>query len=64
MADSWFGLAPGLSVPGSVGLRHRRVVDLLFFARGVIFLGERPSGANWLGVALIAAGAIVVAHRF
>ena len=30
---------------------------------GVIFLGERLSGANWLGVALIAAGAVLVAWR-
>jgi transporter family protein len=31
---------------------------------GVIFLGERLSGANWLGVAMIAVGAILVAYRF
>ena len=31
---------------------------------GVIFLGERLSGANWLGVAMIASGAILVAYRF
>ena len=31
---------------------------------GVIFLGERLSGANWLGVGLIAVGAILVAYRF
>lgn len=30
---------------------------------GVIFLGERLSGPNWLGVALIAAGAVLVAYR-
>jgi transporter family protein len=30
---------------------------------GVIFLGERLSAPNWLGVALIAAGAILVAYR-
>ena len=30
---------------------------------GVIFLGERLSGANWAGVALIAAGAVLVAWR-
>jgi transporter family protein len=30
---------------------------------GVMFLGERLSGTNWLGVALIAAGAILVALR-
>src|SRR6185369_17026763 len=28
---------------------------------GVIFLGERLTGPNWLGVALIAAGAVLVA---
>jgi transporter family protein len=30
---------------------------------GVLFLGEKLSGANWLGVALIAAGAVLVAYR-
>jgi transporter family protein len=30
---------------------------------GVIFLGEKLSGPNWLGVALIAAGAVLVAYR-
>src|SRR3954463_2574030 len=30
---------------------------------GVIFLGERLSGANWFGVALIAAGAVLVAYK-
>lgn len=30
---------------------------------GVAFLGERLSAANWLGVALVAAGAILVAYR-
>jgi transporter family protein len=30
---------------------------------GVMFLGERLSGANWLGVALIASGALLVAYK-
>jgi transporter family protein len=30
---------------------------------GVMFLGERLSTPNWLGVALIAVGAILVAYR-
>jgi transporter family protein len=30
---------------------------------GVIFLGERLTTPNWLGVALIAAGAVLVAYR-
>ena len=30
---------------------------------GVVFLGERLSTPNWLGVALIAAGAVLVAYR-
>lgn len=30
---------------------------------GVVFLGERLSGVNWLGVALIAAGALFVAWK-
>jgi transporter family protein len=30
---------------------------------GVVFLGERLAAPNWIGVALIAAGAILVAYR-
>jgi transporter family protein len=30
---------------------------------GVIFLGERLSGANWGGVVLIGCGALLVAYR-
>jgi transporter family protein len=30
---------------------------------GVLFLGERLSAVNWLGVALVAAGVILVAVR-
>jgi transporter family protein len=30
---------------------------------GFIFLGERPTGVNWLGIALIAAGAILVGWK-
>jgi len=37
------------------------VVLVAIFA--VIFLGERLSLPNWLGVVLIAAGAVLVAHR-
>ncbi len=31
---------------------------------GVAFLGERLSGANWAGIALISVGAILVAFKF
>jgi transporter family protein len=30
---------------------------------GVVFLGEKLAPVNWLGVALVAAGAILVAVR-
>ena len=30
---------------------------------GVVFLGEKLSGPNWLGIALIAAGAVLVAVK-
>jgi transporter family protein len=36
---------------------------LLVALFGVVFLGERLSGANWLGVAMIAGGALLVAYR-
>lgn len=38
-----------------------RVVLVALF--GVLFLGEKLSGANWAGVGLIAAGAMLVAYR-
>ena len=28
-----------------------------------LFLGERPSGLNWLGIVLIAAGAVLIGYR-
>ena len=28
-----------------------------------VFLGERPSGTGWLGIALVAAGVVVLALR-
>jgi len=31
---------------------------------GVVFLGEKLNGANWLGVAMIAGGAVLVAMKF
>jgi transporter family protein len=30
---------------------------------GVVFLGERPSFQGWLGIALIAAGAVLIAFK-
>jgi len=36
---------------------------LLVALFGLAFLGERLSGPNWLGIALIAAGAILVGYR-
>ncbi|CAH1654684.1 EamA family transporter [Chelatococcus asaccharovorans] len=30
---------------------------------GVLFLGEKLSGTNWLGVVMIAAGAVLIAYR-
>jgi transporter family protein len=36
---------------------------LLVAIFGVMFLGEKLSGPNWLGVAMIAAGGVLVAYR-
>jgi transporter family protein len=36
---------------------------VLVAAFGFLLLGERPSGLNWLGIALIAAGAVLVGWR-
>jgi bacterial/archaeal transporter family protein len=36
---------------------------VLVAAFGFLFLGERPTGVNWLGIALIAAGAILVGWK-
>jgi bacterial/archaeal transporter family protein len=30
---------------------------------GVLFLGEKLAGPNWLGVVLIAAGALLIAYK-
>jgi transporter family protein len=37
------------------------VVLVAIFA--FLFLGERPSSQNWLGIALIAAGAVLIAYK-
>jgi len=36
---------------------------VLVAAFGVVFLGEKLAALNWLGVALIAAGAVLVAYK-
>ncbi len=36
---------------------------VLVAAFGFIFLGERPSGLSWLGIVLIAVGAILVGYK-
>ena len=36
---------------------------VLVAAFAFLFLGERPSGTNWIGIALIAVGAILVAKK-
>ena len=40
---------------------ERSVVLVSVFA--VVFLGERPSAANWLGDGFVAGGAILVAYK-
>jgi transporter family protein len=37
------------------------VVLVALFA--FVFLGERPSATGWLGIALIAAGAVIIAIK-
>lgn len=37
------------------------VVFVALFA--VVFLGERPSGSSWFGIALIAAGAVIIVWK-
>jgi len=38
-------------------------IDKLSVVLGVTFLGECLNGVNWVGVALIAAGAVLVALK-
>src|SRR5712691_10759652 len=38
-------------------------IDKMSVVLGAVFLGERLSTPNWLGVALIAAGAVLVAYK-
>ncbi len=47
---------------GRQGRADRQIVGWLAIF-GVIFLGERLSTPNWLGIALIAVGAVLVAYR-
>ena len=42
---------------GAIGIRNHVAIV------AVIFLGERLSAANWLGVVLVAAGTILIAYR-
>jgi bacterial/archaeal transporter family protein len=58
-----------MSFPGAAARRCRLVAPIdnlsvvLVAVFGVTILGERRSGLNWLGIALIAGGTILVAHR-
>ena len=61
------GDAPSLPEGGDpahvVPVTGEHEVELLVAVFGVIFLGERLTTPNWLGVALIAVGAVLVAYR-
>jgi len=47
----------------SSGKKEVTGANVLVAIFGVLFLGEKLSALNWLGVALVAAGAILVAVR-
>ena len=77
-ARTWVFLALSGAATGASWLCYFRALQLgeaarvapiyklsvvLVAAFGVLFLGEKLAGLNWLGVALIAAGAVLVAFR-
>jgi transporter family protein len=49
--------------PASLVAPIDKLSVVLVAAFGVLFLGERLTGVNWLGVAFIGAGAILVAYK-
>ena len=49
--------------PASLVAPVDKLSVVLVAAFGVLFLGERLTGVNWLGVALIALGAILAAYK-
>jgi transporter family protein len=60
-----FLVLSGLATGGSwiCYFRALKLSVVLVAIFGVVFLGERLTAPNWLGVALIAAGAVLVAYR-
>ena len=49
------------AVPDEWWTAYRRFILVAVFA--VLFLGERLTGPNWLGIGLIATGTVLVAYR-
>ena len=61
---SWLAYFRALKLGDAARVAPVDKLSIIFVAVfGVLFLGEKLSGPNWLGVALIAAGAVLVAYR-
>ena len=48
---------------GGQGRADHKLSVVLVAIFGVMFLGERLTAPNWLGIALIAVGVILIAYR-
>jgi transporter family protein len=61
---SWLGYFRALKLGNAARVAPIDKLSVVLVAVfGVIFLGERLAGTNWLGIALIAAGAMLVAYK-
>jgi len=61
---SWFAYFRALKLGDAARVAPLDKLSIVLVAIfGVIFLGERLSAVNWLGVALIAAGALLLAMK-
>lgn len=61
---SWLGYFRALELGEAARVAPIDKLSVVLVALfGVAFLGERLSVPNWLGVALIAAGAVLVAYK-
>jgi len=61
---SWIGYFRALKLgPATLVAPIDKLSVVLVALFGVVFLGERPSLNGWVGIALIAAGAVLIALR-
>src|ERR1700747_636881 len=61
---SWLSYFRALKLgPATLVAPIDKLSEVLVALFGVVFLGERPSFTGWIGIALISAGAVLIAVR-